>query len=447
MIVLHRGTDPIGDWRFSSHKVLPSTATHRQQLAWAISHLPAALRVLQESKLLIPERVVVHLPETRPAAAPRWIQSEATSWEDALAVLDEIGRDWPDVVPISVDLQGTGMIMDGGVERWMPDVVGLRAYELGLRGNVWIATWCDAWLPYDMHGRLQLETRARNAPRLTQALLRIEALIGFTAIPGESKFSEVDGYTLTNRLDSDDEPIEMSILGYDDSWVAVEYKPEIHHAAWTSVPDAKRSRWNELFATSPHGCVDVAGACPVCGEAQLHRHYQLGRSLARVIDGEYYISEGRVWEWCSGCRTYEHGTALVPLWWNYYLHLDIEPDQLTATPDALEEAVQRRRARFHEPRQVPVVELRSFDGTTEEIVARFVLTTTGQVVTIARTEHTRQVADKSVARVPGGRNTWLTRDDGLAFLEELPPNLRGSRIFATKVFEMDETAALTLPRP
>jgi len=221
-MILHRGTDPIGDWRFSSDNALRSPATNRQALEWAISQLPAALRVLQEARLLVPARIVVRLPETRPAAAPRWIQSESTSWQDAHAVLDTVGRDWPDVVPISVDLQGTGMIMDSGVERWMPDVVGLRAYELGFCGNVWVATWCDAWLPYDMHGRPQPELRARNAPRLTQALQRIEALIGFAAIPGDSKFSEVDGYTLTNRLDIDGDPIEMSILGYDDSWVAVE---------------------------------------------------------------------------------------------------------------------------------------------------------------------------------------------------------------------------------
>jgi hypothetical protein len=98
-----------------------------------------------------------------------------------------------------------------------------------------------------------------------------------------------------------------------------------------------------------------------------------------------------------------------------------------------------------EPRPLSVVEFRSFDGVREKILTRFVLTSDGVVITVAPTEHYRKVSDETVENgVPGPGNTYVKRDAGIEFLELLAPNFRGSRFFATKVFEMDEDEALTL---
>jgi len=44
--------------------------------------------------------------------------------------------------------------------------------------------------------------------------------------------------------------------------------------------------------------------------------------------------------WCSSCRTFEHYSALVPEWWRS--HLTVDESELTALPDVLESAVQRK---------------------------------------------------------------------------------------------------------
>jgi hypothetical protein len=98
------------------------------------------------------------------------------------------------------------------------------------------------------------------------------------------------------------------------------------------------------------------------------------------------------------------------------------------------------------PRRLSVVEFRSFDGEREKLRARLVLTPAATIVTVAPTEHYRRVVDKDLEHgVPGPRGTYVKRDAGLAFLELLAPNFRGSTYYATKVFEMEETAAMTPP--
>jgi hypothetical protein len=108
---------------------------------------------------------------------------------------------------------------------------------------------------------------------------------------------------------------------------------------WTSIPSHKISDWRSVFGVSADGA-NVAGACPICGARQLHRFYQSGRALNRVSEGECFVARGACWEWCSNCRTYEHYSALVPEWWRS--DLTVDESKLTASPDVLEAAVQRR---------------------------------------------------------------------------------------------------------
>lgn len=210
---------------------------------------------------------------------------------------------------------------------------------------------------------------------------------------------------------------------------------------WKSVPGELLPRWYAVFGASRNGA-DVAGACPVCEEPQLHRYYQVGRPVDRESGGERFVATGASWEWCSNCRTFVHASALVPDWWPADLVVDAR--QLTALPDALDEAVRRRPHAAAAVRKVSVVELRAFDGQREEVVARLVLTPAGKVVTVAPSANHAKLADDDVARLPGPQGTWVTREAGRAFLELLAPNFRGSRYFATQVFEMDEDAAMTL---
>ena len=94
-----------------------------------------------------------------------------------------------------------------------------------------------------------------------------------------------------------------------------------------------------MFGASTDG-VDVEGPCPICGARRLHRFYQSGRALRRESGGERFVAHGACWEWCSSCRTFEHYSALVPEWWRS--DLTVNESELTALPDALESAVQRK---------------------------------------------------------------------------------------------------------
>jgi hypothetical protein len=96
--------------------------------------------------------------------------------------------------------------------------------------------------------------------------------------------------------------------------------------------------------------------------------------------------------------------------------------------------------------RVSVVEFHLHDGERDKVVARFVLNPDGAVVTVAPTEHYRNVSDETVENgVPGPGGRYVKRDAGLTFLQLLAPNFRGSRFWASKVFEMDEADAMTPP--
>jgi formylglycine-generating enzyme required for sulfatase activity len=61
-----------------------------------------------------------------------------------------------------------------------------------------------------------------------------------------------------------------------------------------------------------------------------------------VVEGVEYVAEGGLWEWCSSCRSFEHWNSLVPAWWS--CDLEVDEQQLTALPTALEVAIQAQKA-------------------------------------------------------------------------------------------------------
>ena len=74
--------------------------------------------------------------------------------------------------------------------------------------------------------------------------------------------------------------------------------------------------------------------------------------------------------------------------------------------------------------------------------ARYVLRRNGTLVTIAASRHSTSVSDEQTSRLPSIDNTFVTRDTPEEWLKLLPLSFTGSRYYATKVFQMDEYAAV-----
>ena len=105
------------------------------------------------------------------------------------------------------------------------------------------------------------------------------------------------------------------------------------------MPEAVRERWSEIFEQSRDG-LDVKGACPACLREDLHRWFDASDLEPDQSFGDEFAGRGGQWQWCAGCRSYEHMSGLVPTWWlgsdGSGLHVD--PEELMHDPDAIERA-------------------------------------------------------------------------------------------------------------
>ena len=109
---------------------------------------------------------------------------------------------------------------------------------------------------------------------------------------------------------------------------------------WKQITPEISEVWQKAFDFSKKG-MDVDNPCPVCGKFDLHRWYLTGEPLSKIIEGNRFIAQGELWEWCSSCGTFQHYSGMVPDWWT--CDLDVDLKELVFTPDAIEEA---RRKRF-----------------------------------------------------------------------------------------------------
>ena len=222
-MIICRGSDSIASWLFSSPRSpAPPPRQPREELAWAIGCLRLALEILERDRLLVPVRVVISMSASRARLVPSRIEQATTCWSEVRRSLDAVNAAWPDEVPTSVEVVGTGAVLVGEVDRWMPDVLSVNATLLGSWGGLSVDTWCDAWLPYDLRGRAQPEICRANAPRLVGAVKEIERVIGVEPLRVESKFSRGDGYVLESRMFDEDEALDLFDLGFDESWIAAE---------------------------------------------------------------------------------------------------------------------------------------------------------------------------------------------------------------------------------
>jgi hypothetical protein len=105
---------------------------------------------------------------------------------------------------------------------------------------------------------------------------------------------------------------------------------------WKDVPDEALVRWREVFSHSRDG-LDVEGVCPVCSHETLHRWFHLHRAEPTEWHGEPWAGRGSQWQWCADCRTYEHSSGLVPMWWDAS-ELHVDQESLMHDPGPIERA-------------------------------------------------------------------------------------------------------------
>ncbi|MFE2418645.1 hypothetical protein [Streptomyces hokutonensis] len=106
--------------------------------------------------------------------------------------------------------------------------------------------------------------------------------------------------------------------------------------AWRETDSAQHPAWRQVFNEDWAG-PDPDSSCPVCGARALHRWYLLEDSEAKVFRGVPFRGRGRLWEWCSVCRTFEHyPDGHVPEWW--IPPYGVAPEALRHDPGPIEEA-------------------------------------------------------------------------------------------------------------
>lgn len=85
--------------------------------------------------------------------------------------------------------------------------------------------------------------------------------------------------------------------------------------SWQETDADTHPMWRQVFNRDWQG-PDLSEDCPVCKQKALHRWYIQEDQAARVLRGVQFAGRGRLWEWCSACRTFEHyPDGFVPEWW------------------------------------------------------------------------------------------------------------------------------------
>ncbi len=106
---------------------------------------------------------------------------------------------------------------------------------------------------------------------------------------------------------------------------------------WHDVPTETSLQWRTIFDRSAEG-INVTGECPICGASALHRYFNLHRSDPSTSDSSRWAGPGSQWQWCSNCRAYEHGSGLVPDWWE--APFTVPERELAHDPGSIEAARQ-----------------------------------------------------------------------------------------------------------
>lgn len=94
----------------------------------------------------------------------------------------------------------------------------------------------------------------------------------------------------------------------DHAWVGHATVPSDRE--WRELDLSVRPMWRAVFNTDARA-TDLAGHCPVCGSASLHRWYRIDEAKPRIVDGRRHR------------RRYEHfPDGFVPAWWSSSFEVD-----------------------------------------------------------------------------------------------------------------------------
>jgi hypothetical protein len=115
---------------------------------------------------------------------------------------------------------------------------------------------------------------------------------------------------------------------------------------WFGVPDDYQTAWQQIYQESRES-LNLPVPCPICNVMALHRWYQIGHPVDRIIDGRRFIATGAVWEWCSSCQSFDHYSGLVPDYWS--CNLVVDEKKLTALPTAIQSAMEAQDQGLNRP--------------------------------------------------------------------------------------------------
>ena len=73
---------------------------------------------------------------------------------------------------------------------------------------------------------------------------------------------------------------------------------------FTDPPSEKLDAWDDALGALKPGGIATTTQCPVCEKMNLFRYYHRHRG-----------DRGGMWVWCANCGSYEHGSAIIPAWW------------------------------------------------------------------------------------------------------------------------------------
>lgn len=111
---------------------------------------------------------------------------------------------------------------------------------------------------------------------------------------------------------------------------------------WWEIDKAAYKEWRRIFNEDWSGS-RVSSPCPVCSMRTLYRWYFLESRESKVLRGRSFTGRGKLWEWCSTCRSFEHyPDGYVPDWWA--TPYEVDPSVLRRDPGPIEEA---RRSSEH----------------------------------------------------------------------------------------------------
>jgi hypothetical protein len=105
---------------------------------------------------------------------------------------------------------------------------------------------------------------------------------------------------------------------------------------WKDIPDNFFQTWTDTFNQSRES-INLTANCPICSSQNLRRYFLIISPKEKVIEGNRFVGQGELWEWCSNCRHYVHYTALIPDWWSCDLQIDAQ--SLTDTPETIERVI------------------------------------------------------------------------------------------------------------